>query len=59
VALVTAKWGAQPHDAGTVQRLGDDRFGAWWWGPKGRPIRRGDEATPPRWVDLARSRALS
>jgi protein associated with RNAse G/E len=41
--MVTEKWGAQPHYSGTVTRLGDDGFGAWWWGPKGRPIRRGDE----------------
>jgi protein associated with RNAse G/E len=41
--LATEKWGAQPHYSGTVSRLGEDGFGTWWWGPKGRPITRGDE----------------
>ena len=41
--FATEKWGGIPHYRGTVERLGEDEFGAWWWGAKGRTIYRGDE----------------
>lgn len=62
--FATEKWGGIPHYRGSVARLGDDEFGSWWWGEKGRTIFRGDTPlfvaeqpvlflTPPdRWLDL-------
>ena len=41
--FATEKWGGIPHYRGTVDLLGEDEYGAWWWGPKGRTIYRGDE----------------
>jgi protein associated with RNAse G/E len=40
--FATEKWGGVPHYRGTVEHLGDDEFGGWWWGAKGRTIFRGD-----------------
>ena len=41
--FATEKWGGVPHYRGTVERLGEDEFGLWLWGAKGRTILRGDQ----------------
>jgi len=40
-----AKWGGIDHWHYTMQRVGEDRFGAWLFGRQGIPIQRGHE--PP------------
>ena len=41
--FATEKWGGIPHYRGTVELAGEDEFGAWWWGARGRPIYRGEQ----------------
>ena len=41
--FATEKWGGIPHYRGDVSLIAEDRFGGWWWGPKGRTIFRGEE----------------
>lgn len=51
VELASEKWGGYPHYRGLVHHLGDDEFGTWVWGPRGRMIYRGDEALFPTETD--------
>jgi protein associated with RNAse G/E len=41
--FATEKWGGVPHYRGEVELLGEDEFGLWLWGAKGRTILRGEE----------------
>ena len=41
--FATEKWGGIPHYRGEVELLGEDEFGMWLWGAKGRTILRGEE----------------
>ena len=41
--FATEKWGGIPHYRGEVEPLGEDEFGMWLWGAKGRTILRGNE----------------
>lgn len=63
--FATEKWGGIPHYRGSVERLGEDEFGSWWWGAEGRTIFRGTTplfvaqhpvlflAPPDRWWTVA------
>lgn len=42
VEYAVEKWGARPHYRGTVLLLGEDEYGTWLWGPRGRTVLRGE-----------------